>query len=145
MPLISNDNQIASGHNQAGALQRFEDIADANGVYFVMPRAIDYVRGARRFRTDGTSARVGYDSIRWRWSVMTKAQYNTMVTTYEGLVTVRLALTTTTYANYNASLWMIDPAEFEYIPQLPRIGLQHTNIGPGYRDVIANLVKLEAL
>jgi hypothetical protein len=145
MATITPDYQIASGHNQAGSLTRWDAINDANGVRFIMPRGLpSRTRGELRFRTDGSAARVGSDGQTWLFTALTLAQYSTLITTYEGLVTVRTALTSVTFANYNASLIVPDEAELEY-GYLIGSGYDTGFTGPGYKNVECRLLKLEAL
>jgi hypothetical protein len=151
MAQIIPDHQIAAGNNNAAGLAKFTAINDSNGIAFVMPRGLPTrTRGELRFRVDGTAARVGKNSYEWRFSVMTLDQYSTMLSTYgadsatNGLITARIAFTSTSFANYNAVLRMPDESELEYIPNIVRLNLK-SDIGPGYKDVIAFLTRLEAL
>lgn len=144
-PSIIPNYQIAAGHNNAGGLTLITSLTDANGVKFLMPRGLPHrVRGERRFRLDGTVARVGTNTTRWVSAGMTLAQYALVLSTYEGLVTVKLALTSTTFANYNATLWMPDENELEYVYLT---GSTHDEdfVGPGYINVPWYLNNLDAL
>ena len=146
MATITPNAQIAAGNNNAGGLARFDAIADANGVYFLMPKQLPFrVRGERRFRLNSTVARVGGNSTSLLFTAMTLAQYALMLSTYEGLVTVKLALTSTTYANYNATLFMPDENELAFIRSLVGVARRVGFTGPGYQDVRAELRNLEGI
>ena len=145
MPIITPNYQIAAGNNNAGGLVRIDALSDANGVRFVMPRGVmNRNRGLRRFRLNNTAARVGKDSTFWISGGMTVMQYAYVLATYEGLVTVKLALTGVTFANYNATLWMPDEEELEYVRL---VGASHDEgfVGPGYRNVRWNFIGLTAI
>jgi hypothetical protein len=145
MATITPNYQIAAGNNNAAGLTLITDITDGDGVAFVMPRGLPHrIRGDKRFRLDGTVGRVGQDSTRFVSSVMTLAQYKYVLDTYEGLVTVKIALSQTTFANYNASLWMPDEDELEYV-YLVGSSAGNGYTGPGYKDVAWNLNTLVAL
>jgi hypothetical protein len=149
MAQIIPDYQIAAGNNNAGGLTPVNQLVDSNSINFVMPRGLPFrVRGLVRVRLDGTTGRVGFNSTQWISSVMTVDQLSTIYSTYEGLVTIRIALTSTAFANYNAVLRMPDESELEYITNVARIGHQiSTNggLGPGYSSVPWFFTKLEAL
>ena len=149
MSVIVPDYQLAAGHDNAGGLTPVDEIADSNGVTLVMPRGLPFRgRGQVRTRLDGTTGRIGFNSTQWLSGVMTVDQLSTIYSTYEGLVTIRIALTLTTFANYNAVLRMPDEAELEYLANIYRIGLQTGTgggLGPGYRQVPWFFTKLEAL
>jgi hypothetical protein len=145
MATITPDYQLAAGHNNAGGLTAIDSITDANGVKLAMPQGLPYrVRGERRTRLNSTVGFIGRDATQWRFAAMTLAQYSLMITTYEGLVTVRLALTSTSFANYNATLTMPDEADLEY-GYLTGSRYDAGFTGPGYRRVFAAITALEAL
>lgn len=149
MAQIIPDYQLAAGNDNDGGLTLLTSITDANGIAFVMPRGLPgRLRGERRIRLDSTDGRIGFSSTQWEFSAITVAQYSLLLGTYEGLVTIRIALSGTTFANYNAVLSMPDERDLTYIPNLLRLGKQIGSIGglgPGYSDVICSLRKLEAL
>jgi hypothetical protein len=143
------NHQIAAGNNNAGGLVSINALTDSNSVKFFMPRGLPFrVRGQVRTRLDGTTGRIGFNSIRWVSAAMTINQLATVYSTYEGLVTIRTGLTSQTFANYNAVLRMPDEEELEYIPNISRMGLQTGatgGLGPGYINVPWYFIKLEAL
>lgn len=145
MAQIIPDYQIAAGNNNAGGLTLVTSLTDSNSVNFVMPRGLPFrTRGDLRFRVDGTAGRVGKNSTQWISSVMTVDQYATVLSTYEGLVTIRIALTSFSFANYNAVLRMPDEIDLEYIPGIVRMNLTG-NVGAGYQQVPWFFTRLEAL
>jgi hypothetical protein len=145
MATITPDNQIAANHNNAAGLQRWDAVTDANGVKFLMPKNWPYrSRGQRRFRLNGTTGFLGLDATRLLFGAMTLSQYAYILSTYEGLVTVRIPFTSTSYTNYNAVLTMPDENDLEFVYFN---GSMYTNnwTGPGYINVIATISSLEAL
>jgi hypothetical protein len=149
MTAIIPDYQIAAGNNNAGGLTPVDELVDSNSIKFVMPRGLPFrVRGQVRTRLDGTTGRVGFNSTQWLSAVMTVDQLSTVYSTYEGLVTIRIALTSTSFANYNAVLRMPDEGELEYMANVLRMGTQtgtNGGLGPGYSSVPWFFTKLEAL
>ena len=145
MATITPDYRLAAGHDNPGGLTRLDELSDGDGVRFVMPRGLPYRnRGQRRFRTDGSVARIGHDQTQWLFQVMTIAQYRYMLDNYEGLVTIRHPLSQTTFANYNAALWWPDEIELDYA-WLNGSVYDAGFTGPGYRAVVGTLNKLEAI
>ena len=145
MAKIYPNYQLADGNDNAGALAAFTSITDSNSIPFVMPRGKgSRNRGVRRDRLNGTQARVGKDSISLMFTAMTLEQYNLLLATYEGLVTVKIALTGTTFANYNAVMVCPDEEELTYVRNMS-YPFWSDYKGPGYRDVPITLRKLEAL
>jgi hypothetical protein len=102
-------------------------------------------RGARRKQLNGPTTFIGKNSVVMTSGVMTKLQYKVLLDTYEGLITIRLALDGITYANYNASLVMTDEADLsEYSPDIAFIGYQGS-AGPGYKNVDWTVTDLDAI
>lgn len=145
MASITPDTQIAAGHGNAGGLALISSLSDGNGVFFVMPRAIPgQRRGARRKQLNGPTTFIGKNSVVMTSKPMTILQYQVVLDTYEGLITIRLALDGVTYANYNASLVMPDEIDLTYIPNITRIDNQG-DCGPGYSEVDWSVTDLVAL
>lgn len=149
MPAITPDYQIAAGNNNAGGLTLITSITDANSVPLLMPRGLPHrVRGERRFRVDGTTGRVGQSSTHWTSKGLLVAQYRLIIDTYEGAnngqVTIRIALSQVTFANYNATLWMPDEDDLEYVFATGSTFTPNF-VGPCYRDVDWNFTNLVAL
>ena len=145
MPKIWPNYQLAAGNNNAAGLTAFTSITDTNSIPFVMPQGKgSRTRGTKRVRLNGTEGQVGFDSFTLLFTAMTLDQYALLLSTYEGLVTVKISLTSTTFANYNAVLVVPDEAELTYVRVINYYkwnGYQ----GGGYRDVSLLLRKLEAL
>lgn len=145
MAKIIPNYQLADGNDNAVGLTAFPEITDANGVPFLMPRGKgSRNRGVRRDRLDCTQARVGKDSIQIFFTAMTLEQYHLLLGTYEGLVTVKISLTTNAFANYNAVMVCPDEEELTYVRHMSYMYWDDYK-GPGYRDVPITLRKLEAL
>lgn len=129
-----DDNQIASGWNNAAGLVNIETLVDSNGVY-VAPLLYgglgNYTRGLRRVGSDGVVYYEGYAVKVWTSVFLTYLQYD-VVLAYSGKVTLRTRLNSGSYANYNAVLTLPDTSEL--------------NGGIGYyRDVTWTFTRLEAL
>lgn len=145
MASITPDTQIAAGNNNAGGLALISTLTDSNGIKFVMPRALPgQRRGVRRKQLNGVTTFIGNNSVVMISSVMTVLQYQVTLDTYEGLITIRLALDGITYADYNAALTMPDEADLTYIPNITRI-LNQGDCGPGYSAVDWTVTDLAAL
>ena len=143
MATVIPDYQIASGHNQAGSLTLITSLTDANSVPFVMPKGKgSRTRGELRFRLDGSAGRVGKDGYSLTSTIMTIDQYKLLLDSYEGLVTVRIPLTSTSFANYNATLWFDDEDSLSYIPNVTGISNRTGFTGACYQDVIWHLNNL---
>ena len=142
-PVIPN-YQLAAGNNNAGALAVWTAIADANSVPFVMPQGKgSRNRGVKRVRLNSTEASVGFNSFTLSFTAITLAQYALLIATYEGLVTVKIALSGTTFANFNAVLIVPDESELTYSRLISHP--KWSGGWPGYRNVPIRLRKLEAL
>jgi len=145
---ITIDTKVAAGHNNAGGLALVSAIADANGVYCIMPRTLSEV-GLPEQATNGLTRFRGYPSVVLVMPMLV-AQYVTLLTTYTGKVTLRTSLNGgITYANYNA---------FATLPQLAEldsnkvdfaggfgVGMPSNFTGPGWPAVEWTMTKLVAL
>jgi hypothetical protein len=145
MPFTTPDYKLAAGNDNAGGLVLVTSITDANGVNYVMPQGLPYrFRGVRAIALNGVMNFIGFNSAEWLFSVMTLAQYAKMLSTYEGLVTIRHGQTSASFANYNAVLTMPDERDMDYAVLNGSV-YDAGFVGPGYRNVVASLRKLEAL
>lgn len=145
MATLANNNQVADGNNNAGGLARWDAVTDGNSIPFVMPRFKgSRNRGVKRNRQDGTQAHIGKDSGVLLFTAVTLSQYDLLKDTYEGLVTLKIPLEDSTYANYNAVLIVPDEEELEYHPGIGFIQWG-TVRWPGYGPVPVTVRKLEAL
>lgn len=143
MSIVPN-TQIAAGHNNAAGLARWDAITDANSVPFHMPQQLPFrIRGQVRYRLNGSVARVGQNSTAFLFSYMTVAQLALIYSTYEGLMTVKIALTSTTYANYNCTV--IAPDEDELTFHRSAVRQDGYTFAPWYENVRLEVHDLEAL
>jgi len=111
---ITTDYKLAAGHNNAGGLVAITSITDGTHA-FVEPFGIgNFGRGIPRTRCNGTRGFAGAQSSAWVFSFITLAQWGVLRNTYEGLVTVRLALGSTTFANYNAVMVVPEISELTF-------------------------------
>jgi hypothetical protein len=145
MSTLTANHQLADGNDNAGGLTLLTAITDSNSVPFPMPRFKgSRNRGIKRARLDGTQGIVGFSSAVWFFTALTLGQYDLLKDTYEGLVTVKIPLEASTYANFNAVMVVPDEADLTYVR-----GIRYpTWLGAtwsGYRDVAVILRKLEAL
>jgi hypothetical protein len=86
--------------------------SDTAGVAFIEPAGIDSAqRGELRTRCNGTPGWLGKPSIDWIFGWLTFKQWEYAKDNWEGLVTVKTALNSSTFANYNAVLRVEDPAQ----------------------------------
>lgn len=151
MTIIIPDNQIAAGNNNAGGLTLVTSIQDSDSVNFMQVQSLPFrKRGERRYNLDGTVSFIGTESVEWLSSAMTVAQYDYILDTYEGLVTIRHPNRTVTsgvyvFANYNAVLTMPDEVDMEFVRNLRRYNLATNFSGPGYLNVVWSFKKVEAI
>ena len=112
---ITTNYQIYPGHNQAGNLALVTSYSDADSVAFIEPSGLPYSRrGEPAVRANGTTARVGFESQDWIFGWLTFKQWEYAKANWEGLVTVKVALNSSTFANYNAVLRLEDPADMTF-------------------------------
>lgn len=116
MAFLTNNNQIAAGNDNAGGLALVTTLTDGNGIYFQEPlRWLDkQSRGLRVTRTNSTVARQGKQRLQW-YSPVLLAQYEYLVDNYEGLVTIKTSFYSETFANYNATLTLMDFDESDVV------------------------------
>lgn len=150
MPYLTTAYQIAAGNNNAGGLTAITSLSDANGISFVEPFGLGLqTRGQRQTRANGTIARRGFPRAIWTSNLLL-AQWEYLKDTYEagaataGLVTVRLALSGDTFANYNAVLTLQEFEEMEYTV-FAADGTVADFTGPGFRNAQWLFTRLEAL
>lgn len=115
MPYLDTNYQIAVGNNNAGGLALVTSLSDANGVYFQDVGGLqEQSRGIKVTRANGTVGREGRNWTNWSSPVLL-AQYEYLKDTYEGLVTIKIAFHSETFANYNAILTLPDFNESDLI------------------------------
>jgi hypothetical protein len=115
MPYLTTNYQIAAGNDNAGGLALVTTLSDGNGVYFKEPQGLDkQSRGLRVYRANGTVARQGHNWVYWTSPVLL-AQYEYLKDNYEGLVTIKTAFHSETFANYNAVLTLPDFGELDQV------------------------------
>lgn len=110
---IPYEGKIAVGNDNAAGLTLITSLT-ASSIPFVQTMELNtrsYVRGEPRTSTSGLNRHAGYPSKEWLSSVLWLAQWEYLVTTYEGAVTFRTRLTGASYANYNAVLRVGDWGE----------------------------------
>jgi len=144
MPFLTLNNQIAAGHDNAGGLALVNTLVDADGVYLLNPinSLKKQTRGLRVTRCNGTTARQGFASVYWESPVLL-AQYEYLKDNYEGLVTIKTAYHSKTFANYNAVLTLPDFNEMDAL-MFNSYGGDPTFTGLGY-NLIWWFTALEAL
>lgn len=121
--------KIYPGWNNAGNLVDIQSITPTGDKPFVAPQAYSsWDDGVLRIRADGVVYVTGFKQFTWRFSVLTVAQYQYLVSTYatdtlgySGPVTVATRGRAGTFANYNAYI---------NIPKLPDLTRRYLT----YRD-----------
>lgn len=112
---VTTSYKIYPGNNQAGNLALVTSYTDTSSVAFIEPGGIPHARrGSPRTRSNGTTARVGFASIDWIFGWMTFKQWEYAKNNWEGLVTIKAAANSSTFANYNAVLRLDDPADMTF-------------------------------
>lgn len=130
MSAITTDYKLAASHNSAGSLVAITSITDGTNA-LVEPLGLpNYTAGIKRYRADGRVNLTGVKSSALIFSYMTVGQYAYLKTNYEGLVTARLALGSTTFANYNCTLVMPLFSEMDYIviDSLETVGFSNVRV-----------------
>jgi hypothetical protein len=109
--------KIAAGYNNAGSLVNIETIVPTGDSAFWPPEGYGgYRPGESVVRADGTEYVAGFASTVWHFKRLTRAQYSYLQSTYcgggwSGKVTIATRIGATSYANYNAILWLPKPAD----------------------------------
>ena len=100
---ITADYKIADGHNNAAGFTAITSVTDGTNNLDETLGIPFYNRGTRLFVL-GTPKFSGSESTSWTFSRLTIGLHKHMIDTYEGQVTIRAALGSSTFANYNATL-----------------------------------------
>lgn len=134
MPM--QEYSIAPSFNNAGGLVNLETII-VDSRPFIVSGVGSYRQGEAVVQTNGRLAFIGYPSLRWTFSLLTRTQYDYLKTTYcaggySGDVTIRTRTDSNTYANFNA------------VMQLPFTD-DVTKVFRAYRDVTVTMLRLEAI
>lgn len=132
MAYLTTNYQIAVGNNNAAGLALVTSLSDTNSISFqeIQHSLREQSRGLRVYRANGTAGRQGHDWVHW-YSPVLLAQYEYLKDTYEGLVTVKTAFYSETFANYNAVLTLPDFNELDAV-MFNAAGNDNTFVGVGY-------------
>jgi len=117
MPEITFEAKIAVGNNNAGGLTLITSLT-ASSIPFIQVAELStnaYSRGTVKTATSGVDYYAWYKSKTWGSSLLWLPQYEYLISTYEGLVTIRTRLSGNTYANYNAVLSCGNLDEYELV------------------------------
>ncbi len=128
---------IAAGWNNTPS--NIEGITPTSDRKFFPPTAFSsFNPGTIRVRADGQLYETGFESVTWRFSVLTRKQYQYLMTTYStgsnsysGKVSIRTIGVDGNYADYNAIM---------ILPTLPELTRQFI----AYRDVDVRFIRLTA-
>ncbi len=131
---------IAAGWNNTALLKTIESITPpSDRPFYPVNGYSSFNPGAIRIRGDGSIYLAGYPSCGWRFSAMTRKQYQYLMSTYtvggnsySGKVTIRTRKDDGTFANYNAVL---------LLPILPEV----QRVLKLYRDVEIRFSRLVAI
>jgi hypothetical protein len=144
MVAFTPNYQIAAGNNNAAGLTLVSSLTDSNGVKLVMPRAWPFhEEGELVIAANATPSYRGFDTQDWLFSVLTKAQYYLLRSTYTGLVTIKTDITNA-FANYNASAWIDQKSAGDFV-YLQGSVYDAGFTGPGLRGIRLHLFLTEAL
>jgi hypothetical protein len=145
MASFTPNQQIAAGHNNAAGLTLVSSLTDANGVKLVMPRALPFTeQGQLIVRPNASPAYRGNDTQDWEFSVLLLTQYYLLRTTYTGLVTVKVCIDGSTFADYNASAWIDEKTAGQY-GYAQGTTYAPDFVGPALRGIRLHLILTEAL
>ena len=128
--------KIAVGNNNVAGLINLEDILVGNRPYIVKGVG-NYRQGEPITQANGRVAFIGFPSLQWVLTMMTRAQYAYLKTTYcaggyTGDVTITTRTDSDSYANYNAVMTLPFTADVEK--------------GFGrYQNIVIALTRLEAV
>jgi len=143
MVYLTTNYQIASGNDNAAGLTAITALTDGSNTFVDVLGLPSIMRGSRETLANGTTSRRGFQSQTWVSDLLI-GQYWYLVENYEGLVTVKSAISGTTWANYNGVLTLQDPSEMTYVVFAAsdhEAGFQ----GPGFRSARWMLTRLESL
>lgn len=111
---VTFNAQIAAGRNNAAGLTLITNLVDADSTPFQGIQTVPFAqRGFPRVLSTGITRRAGHTSTQWKSSVLWLPQWEYLVATYEGAVTIKTRLYGNTYANYNAYLNCGELASFQ--------------------------------
>lgn len=129
---------IGTGHNLAlEDLTLITAIVGSDQDFLPVRTPAKYRRGEKKTRANGAPDRAGHKSKQFTSGLMTLSQYEYIVSTYEGPVTIYSWLTTTTGVRYNAYLDMGDQADYDPVNTI--------KWGWCLQDVIWTLSKVQVL
>lgn len=138
MPEYLEETAIAAGYNVPLVDLDLITSLSADGVNFLPVQTIGkYVRGEKKFKASGAKAYSGFKAKTLASGLMTMAQFDYLVTTYEGPITLYSWLTGTTPVRFNAMLDMGDIDDYE-----PVNTIEH---GWMLKDVLWSLSMIEVL
>lgn len=141
---------IVVGRNNAGSLVRWNTLKDGNNVEFLDPAPgwTGYREGERVMREDLSIVTVGFPADIWVIPLLLATQYKVIKDAYDGKgVTIKTTIDGITFANFNATLTIEDPADMMDRWQLfgGEIALNESFVGWGWVGVQITFLGLEAL
>lgn len=138
MPEYADVTSIGAGYNVALLdLDLISSIVGTDKAFLPVFTPGKYRRGEKRVRANGSPDRSGFKTKQLTSGLMTLAQFEYMIATYEGAVTLYGWLTTTTAVRFNAMLDMGDQADYETANTI--------EWGWCLRDVVWSLSNIEVL
>lgn len=138
---LTTDYKIYAGNNQAGNLALITSYSDTASVAFIEPAGIAYTtRGELVFKSNGVPDYRGFAAIDWIFGWLSYKQWEYAKTNWAGLVTIKAAVNSSTFANFNAVLRLEDPNDMtkENI-------VEKTYQGLAFINAPFHFTKLEAL
>jgi hypothetical protein len=138
MPEYPDISAIGAGHNVALVdLDLITSILGTDQLFLPVRTPGKHRRGEKRVRANGIPDRSGFASKEFTSGLMTVAQFEYLIATYEGPVTLYSWLTTTTAVRYNAILDMGEQADYA----------EDNTVEWGWclRDVVWKLTKIQVI
>lgn len=117
MPEYTLDEKIAVGWNNAAGLALVSSLSASSIPFLDVLTAGDYEEGEERYKANGTTGYAGYPSLIWTSGLLWLPQWYYLRTTFAGRVTIRTWTSSTTYANFNATLRVPQMRRFERVPE----------------------------
>lgn len=138
MPLYNDITAIGAGYDVALLdLDLISSIVGTDETFLPVRTPGKHRRGERHVMANGVPRRSGFQSKQYTSGLMTLAQFEYLVATYEGPITMYGWLTTTTDVRFNAILDLGDQADYTEVNTV--------EWGWCLQDVIWNLTRIQVL
>jgi len=115
MPEYTIEASIAAGANNVAGLALVTSLTASSIPFLEVRTPGRYARGDKRYKANGTVGFAGFNVKQWTSSILWLPQWELLVSTYQGPVTIRTWLSGVSYANYSALLDFDELDQFEPI------------------------------